>query len=253
MVNKRSTWAVNSMSSPSRAPEPYAFAAVHWPGIAGHLNLARHSDCERLLRNLESYGMRSQGYGALPYQVVACEHGVTEGRTASKVNGANGDTATNLAGGSIVVLIGTKDELTDDHKRHVLEAKRYLKASQLKTHNDVRPAPTACPGPALTKWIHNGAPAPKAKADDDMSLDEYRAGTNAAQDAFDQTGKVAVVDKSKPQHWRAGWNDVRWQVLRLKGKDGAKGDKGEPGVAGPPGASHSHAKVSVAGPPISTP
>lgn len=93
-------------------------------------------------------------------------------------------------------------------------------------------------------------------SNEEQEMDEFIEGTNAAQAAFVKDGKVGDPPSGKGKYFRAGWNDVRWQVNNLKGrdgKDGAKGDKGEQGVQGLPGASHSHAKVSVAGPAISTP
>lgn len=91
---------------------------------------------------------------------------------------------------------------------------------------------------------------------EEQEMDEFIEGTNAAQAAFLKDGKIGDPPTGKGKFYRAGWNDVRWQVNNLKGKDGApgpKGDKGDPGVAGPPGASHSHERVSVSGPPIMTP
>jgi hypothetical protein len=90
-------------------------------------------------------------------------------------------------------------------------------------------------------------------SNEEQDMDEFIEGTNAAQAAFLKDGKVGDPPSGKGKFFRAGWNDVRWQVNNLKGRDGAKGDKGEPGVAGPPGASHSHPKISVAGPAVPTP
>lgn len=252
-IQKRSAWTDTKMSCPSRVVKPYAYAAVHWPGMLGKLDLSDHDKCLKLMRTLEDNALRD-GYGAFPYQVGVCEHRYIEGRTRARVNGANGDTATNLAGGSIVVLNAVRNAFTDNQKRHVLEAQKYLRAAKLVGHRDIRPDPTACPGTRIETWIKAGAPAPgDNQGDEDKMLDDYRRGTNAAQATFNKTGEVPDVDKTKPEHYKAGWNDVKWQVNHLRGRDGAKGDKGDQGPQGLPGASHSHAKVSVAGPPIMTP
>lgn len=158
-VNPRSSWTTRAMTSPTRKPTPYKGAAVHWPGLSGQLGLDTHGKCLDLLRSLEKNAV-SGSYGAIPYQVAACLHGLTEGRTVLRENGANGGTEANLDYGSVVVLVGTADTITDAHKRHVRAALDYLNAPKLLTHNDVRPSPTACPGPVLTKWIDSGAPNP---------------------------------------------------------------------------------------------
>lgn len=90
-------------------------------------------------------------------------------------------------------------------------------------------------------------------------LDEYLEGQNAAQAKYAADGKLGDPPSGKGKYFRAGWNDVRWQANNLAGKDGrdgkdgAAGPQGPQGVAGPPGASHSHPKISVAGPAVSTP
>jgi hypothetical protein len=113
------------------------------------------------MRTLERNAMDgADDYGAIPYQVLACAHGLTEGRTVRKVNGANGGSAVNVTHGSVCVLVGTTDPVTAAHKRHTRAALDYLDAPVLVTHGDIRPDPTACPGPELTRWVHAGAPVP---------------------------------------------------------------------------------------------
>lgn len=93
---------------------------------------------------------------------------------------------------------------------------------------------------------------------EERDMKEYVAGQQAARQAYADAadGKIGDPPSGKGEFFRAGWNDVRWSIVNLKGrdgKDGARGPKGEQGVQGLPGASHSHEKVSVAGPAISTP
>lgn len=91
---------------------------------------------------------------------------------------------------------------------------------------------------------------------EEQQMQDYIDGTNAAQAAYEKDGKVGSPPEGKGKFFRAGWNDVRWQVNNLRGrdgKDGARGPKGDQGPQGLPGASHSHEKISVAGPAIPTP
>ena len=174
------------MNCPDRATplRTYKGGAVHWPGDPGlSLTGKPHSACQRALVDFENYQMdvHKPPYVALAYQVVACLHQkVIEGRTKYKVNGANGDTASNVKYGSILALVGMDDPITDDLLNAILAAREYLGVTVLKTHNDVRPEPTACPGPDLTKWIKSGYPAPEedvaAKDIWDYALDNFVQG-----------------------------------------------------------------------------
>lgn len=155
------------MSVSDRIPgRSYQGAAVHWPGIKGRLGLVTHELCRVRLRAIEADQMDRDPppgeapYGAIAYQVVVCPHArVIEGRTRRKRNGANGSLEANTDFGSILVLVGTDDPVTDDMKAAILgNARAYLGVDVLKTHNQVRPSPTACPGPELTRWIEDGYP-----------------------------------------------------------------------------------------------
>lgn len=69
------------------------------------------------------------------------------------------------------------------------------------------------------------------------ALQDYSDGTDAAQDAA-VAGGMADVGPPPAGHsaeWNAGWKDVRWQVNRLKGREGPAGPKGDPGPIGPQG------------------
>ena len=185
MIEKRSSWSTRAMTCELRGPGTYLGAAVHWPGDPG-LTLAGkdHSECLRTLRNIENYQMdvHVPPYGGLAYQIVACLHGkVIEGRTAKRKNGANGiGIIPNTQYGSILALVGISDDVTDELKSAVLAAREPLGVRKLYTHNEVRPEPTACPGPDLTKWIKAGYPAPEedvaAKDIWDYALDNFVQG-----------------------------------------------------------------------------
>lgn len=210
-VNPRSSWTDRKITSPSRKPTPYKGVAVHWPGLSGQLNLDTHPRCLDLLRTLERNAVNSGEYGAIPYQVAACAHGLTEGRTVLTVNGANGSTEANAEFGSCVVLIGTADDFTDAHKRAVRASLSYLNGPKLLTHNEVRPSPTACPGPAITKWIGNGAPAPGPKPD-------------PTEDDLVRYLSLAAPD---PQPIPPNdWTTLRWPVEHADDWTGHKGDSG---------------------------
>jgi hypothetical protein len=71
------------------------------------------------------------------------------------------------------------------------------------------------------------------EGDDDVSLDEYIAGADAAWARATKT-PGSVVDPGpapagKPPHFDAGWRSVRRNVTRLKGRDGIDGTDGVDG------------------------
>lgn len=162
-VEPRRTWSSRAMFVPVRAAAPYEGVAVHWPGDNITLAGKSHDACLKALVSIENYQMDHAGYGAIAYQIIACLHGhLIEGRTKARLNGANGDAAANTRYGSVLALLGIGEKPTDPMLDAILAAPAYLNTRvKLYTHNAVRPEPTACPGPDLTKWINAGYPAPE--------------------------------------------------------------------------------------------
>lgn len=174
VIEPRTSWSLYENKAPLRQGGSYRGAAVHWPGDDIATQGEPHSNCLTLLRAIEHYQVSSAGYSAIAYQYVACPHGkVIEGRGAKHKNGANGKPDgqydPNVPYGSILALIGMKEHPTDELLSAVLAARKPLGVVKLYTHNDVRPEPTACPGPDLTKWVHDGYHAPE---DPDMPLSD---------------------------------------------------------------------------------
>lgn len=145
--------------------------AVHWLGMP--FDGADHSECLRVLHSIEEQDVRDKGFGALPYNEAVCRHGYRlEGRGRGYVSGANGSTQANAEFGSVCALVGVGEELTTAewdaiHAAIVESARLQAPGKPILTHNDVRPTPTACPGPDLTAWVHAGCPLPQ---EDDMPL-----------------------------------------------------------------------------------
>lgn len=207
-VEPRSTWTNAEMTAPTRTPTPYQGVAVHWPGAKILAVGKSHAKHLRSYRAIERYEMGSKGYGAIAYQVLVCPCGIlTEGRTRARVNGANGDVSANTRFGSALALLGVGEKPTDAMLEGLRAAPDYLNTPlKLYTHNQVRPDPTACPGPDLTKWIKAGYPAPK---EDDVSAKDvwdYQISTAdgdvKAQQLLRRTDRrvKAIVDLIKAEH-----------------------------------------------------
>ena len=160
-VEPRSSWSNRAMSVPVRSATPYKGVAVHWPGEHASLIGLGRQGTAAAMRSIEAYQMDHAGYGAIAYQCVATWDGrLIEGRTKGRVNGANGDTSSNTQYGSVLALLGIGEKPTPAMLDAIRRAPAYLNTPlRLFTHNQVRPEPTACPGPDLTAWIKAGYPA----------------------------------------------------------------------------------------------
>jgi hypothetical protein len=78
----------------------------------------------------------------------------------------------------VVALVGSTERLTERewaviHTGILESARLQAPRKPLLTHGDVRPEPTGCPGPALTAWVHAGAPPPTVE-DEDVDEDTLR-------------------------------------------------------------------------------
>lgn len=162
----RTAWTTRTSGAPRQGTVRKG-VALHWPGMVFPID--DHQDCLDLLDRLERNALRdtTQGYTALPYCQAACLHGyLIEGRGADRRSGANGSATANLQYGSVVALIPAGQQQLP---RPMLAAIRQALIDQaprgkLLTHAQVRPQPTACPGPALTAWISDGAHVPPPPA-----------------------------------------------------------------------------------------
>lgn len=83
---------------------------------------------------------------------------------------------------------------------------------------------------------------------EEADMDDYLAGVAAAKAAYEKDGKIGDPPAGKPKFWRAGWNELRWLSNNLRGPAGPRGPKGADGAQGLPGSTHTHTKISVAGP-----
>jgi hypothetical protein len=85
---------------------------------------------------------------------------------------ANGDSDANSRYGAVVALLGTEQTVTSDMVRGLQEAvqtfrRAFPRAKEIRGHVDVRPEPTACPGPALLRLIRSGALEPDNPAEEE--------------------------------------------------------------------------------------
>lgn len=158
----RAAWTTRTSGAPRQGSARLG-VAVHWPGMTFPID--DHQDCLDLLERLERAALRdaTQGYTAIPYCQAACLHGyLIEGRGADRRSGANGSASANLQYGSVVALLPTTQTQLPRQLLAALAMSLTVQAprGRLVTHAQLRPRPTACPGPSLTAWIGDGARVP---------------------------------------------------------------------------------------------
>ena len=150
----------------------------HWPAMKSPLRTV--AAVMAGLRSWQNYHMDDQGWRDIAYQVAVDQAGNRyELRGLSNVPGANGDTASNATNGAVLLVLAPGEEPTDAmvaEVRNVVADHRALfpRSTHLRTHNDVRPEPTACPGPAATRLIRAGAFEPTQEDDMPLSDDDAK-------------------------------------------------------------------------------
>lgn len=161
----RAQWGAKSTASadPLNAAEVVGIA-VHWPAMSKPLRgVGPVSDA---LRSWQSYHL-SKGWRDIAYQVAVDQDGnryILRGLDG--VSAANGDTETNRRYGAVLVVLAPGEAPTpamlDELRRVVADHRRlFVKSTRIVGHQDIRPEPTACPGPVMESIINSGLLEPQ--------------------------------------------------------------------------------------------
>lgn len=158
----RSDWSARpGTPGPGRLdPQHVRGLALHWPGLAkpmrGDLNVMA------ALRSWQNMHMDTRGWSDLAYQETIDQDGnVYAGRGLRVQSGANGDEDTNQRFGAILLVIAPGEEPTEAlikalRRRIRRHRELFPRSTRIVGHCDIRPEPTACPGPAVTALIESG-------------------------------------------------------------------------------------------------
>lgn len=195
-------------------PQPVARRGVasHWPGAKATYVGKSHSSHLATVAGIRAYHKRN-GYCDIAYNLVVCPCGkVINGRGAGIQSGANGSTSANVNYGSVLWLVGPGEAPTEGQAAAYQAAYRMLGGGEHKTHNDVRPEPTACPGPAVTAYINTlNDPTPPpvyepptAEDDEDMTLIEAPASSGGYAWWMLQDGHLCSITAGTAANARAG-------------------------------------------------
>lgn len=184
MIHPRSDWTSRDPASSTKLnPAAVKGVAVHWLGPA-----ADSSDVPRLLRGIQSFHMGTRKWADIAYNLAVDQAGdVWVLRGTDVRSAANGDATSNSAYVAVVCLIGEGQEPSAEMIRGLRDAvalvrHRYPAATVIAGHQDVRPDPTACPGPTLAAAVRAGDLDPSRAVAPDTAIPWKVAMAQAAHD-----------------------------------------------------------------------
>lgn len=156
----RSAWGARpGRSGPGRLdPRQVTGMVLHWPAMSKPLRGI--PDVSRGLRAWQAFHMDTHGWSDIAYQEAIDQDGNTYVlRGLWKQSAANGDTDVNENNGAILLVLApgeqpTRKMLTALRRRIKRHREAFPRSTRVYGHSDVRPEPTACPGPIVQDLIN---------------------------------------------------------------------------------------------------
>lgn len=145
--------------------------ALHWPAMAKPL---RGDAVSAALRSWQDYHMDTRGWSDIAYQEAIDQDGnVYELRGLHTQSGANGDTDVNEEYGALLLVLApgelpTPELMTATRARIARHRTLFPQSRRVVGHQQIRPEPTACPGPIVQKLIDADRFNPTGHEEDDM-------------------------------------------------------------------------------------
>lgn len=133
---------------------------LHWPGMARPIR--GRKAVEAALRSWQNLHMDDHGWSDIAYQEAIDQDGnVYVLRGLWTQSAANGDQTLNEQLGAILLVLApgerpTKALLKMLDKRIRRHREVFPRSTRVYGHGDVRPEPTACPGPIVQDLIDRG-------------------------------------------------------------------------------------------------
>ncbi len=183
-------------------PTQVVGVALHWPAMAKPLTTAT-AVCAAL-RAWQAFHMDDRGWSDIAYQLAFDQVGNRyELRGLRTQSGANGDTEPNETHGAFLLVLAPGEEPSDamvDAVRQAVADHRRLfpRSTRIVGHSDIRPEPTACPGPAALAAIRAGRFNP---LEDDVTPEDI--------------DKVAAAVLSRPMKVKRDGNPVEISVEQV--------------------------------------
>lgn len=149
-------------------PDQVEGVALHWPGMGpGGKRLSGLAEVAPALRGWQKYHQDTMGWSDIAYQVAIDQAGNWyQLRGLRHRSGANGNDDVNRRYGAFLLIVAEGETPTPAMCATVRDrvarfAHIFPKSSVVLGHSDVRPDPTACPGPSIRDLIHRGVFTPK--------------------------------------------------------------------------------------------
>ena len=156
----RSAWGARApRSGPGRLDKREVTGMVlHWPAMSKPLRGIK--EVSAALRGWQAYHMDTHGWSDIAYQEAIDQDGNTYVlRGLWKQSAANGDSDTNTDNGAILLVLAPGEKPTAKmlaalRRRIKRHREAFPRSTKVYGHNEVRPEPTACPGPIVQDLIN---------------------------------------------------------------------------------------------------
>lgn len=141
--------------------------ALHWPATPTRLDTV--PEVKAALRGWQDYHMDGRGWSDIAYQLAVDQLGNSYGLRGLRYrSAANGGTLVNQTYGAMLLVLAPGEapspELIATARRFIGGHQQLFTRSRLIVgHGDIRPEPTACPGPLVTQAIRAGRFTPTGK------------------------------------------------------------------------------------------
>jgi len=141
--------------------------ALHWPAMTKPLTTI--AAVMAALRSWQAFHMDKHGWSDIGYQRAYDQAGNRYIlRDLDTQSGANGDTDVNERYGALLLILAPGETpspaMLATVREDIVEHRRlFHRSTQIVGHGQIRPEPTACPGPIAQRMIDEGAfePVPK--------------------------------------------------------------------------------------------
>lgn len=141
--------------------------ALHWPAMSRPLTTVEA--VTNALRGWQAYHMDDKDWSDIAYQEAIDQAGNVYGLRGLRTQpGANGDRTTNERYGALLLVLAPGEQPTDALVKAVRRRIRrhrelFPRSTGIVGHNEIRPEPTACPGPIVQGHIDSGTFDPNRK------------------------------------------------------------------------------------------
>lgn len=222
----RSQWGARAPSGSGNqlSPSPKGHA-IHWEGPT--MGAPPHSQCDDVVRGIQSYHMDSNGWSDVAYNLMVCVHGyIYEGRGKGKGSAANGTTQANADWYAICALVGEGDAQPAALIAGLADAAQMCRdwgAGNGSTgHRDH--FATACPGDALYAQVKAGTfgsggsapdsavPPPAAGTAPSFPLPAGHYFGPAEGPAESHSGYYSSSDQANLDAWQTRMADRGWTI-----------------------------------------